>query len=205
MNSLTQQQVTVQRGQGDNHPPATSTGSTVGKMVVAPTDTVFVPLQTARDALESVMVNDESILGAGLDDYLATNAPAGLARPSLSNLYTTYSPSTALTPQSQQQQQQQLQQQRTGHVAAITSAPVVQSLQADLPAGVFGMLRGKGNQVAQGLLPDIARAWYAVNGVLVLWDYNAVNEQQTDGLVKIDHDAGNIVYCVGLVKADPSE
>ena len=30
---------------------------------------------------------------------------------------------------------------------------------------------GKGNQIAQGILPEIGRAWYAVNGILILWDY----------------------------------
>jgi hypothetical protein len=31
---------------------------------------LFVPLKTAKDAVENMMINDESILGNGLDDYL---------------------------------------------------------------------------------------------------------------------------------------
>jgi len=43
---------------------------------------LFVPLQTAREAVESMMVNDESLLGNGLDDHLGAGSMGlgGLAR-----------------------------------------------------------------------------------------------------------------------------
>ena len=43
---------------------------------------LFVPLKTAREAVESMMVNDESLLGNGLDDHLGAGSMGlgGLAR-----------------------------------------------------------------------------------------------------------------------------
>jgi hypothetical protein len=43
---------------------------------------LFVPLKTAREAVESMMINDESLLGNGLDDHLGAGSMGlgGLAR-----------------------------------------------------------------------------------------------------------------------------
>lgn len=43
---------------------------------------IFIPLKTARDAVENMMLNDESIMGNGLDDHLGAGSMGmgGLAR-----------------------------------------------------------------------------------------------------------------------------
>lgn len=56
-----------------------------------------------------------------------------------------------------------------------------------------------GCRAKQGLLPDLCRAWFVLDDMLLLWDYN----HDASRLDRCEHRAGP-VDCVGLVKADRS-
>lgn len=61
-------------------PQGTSSGQQSSPLEGDPA--LFVPLKTARDAVENMMINDESLFGNGLDDHLGAGSMGmgGLAR-----------------------------------------------------------------------------------------------------------------------------
>jgi hypothetical protein len=73
-NQAVQQSVTSAQQPSDGRSTSTTTANE--------DPALFVPLKTAREAVETMMTNDESLLGNGLDDHLGTGSMGlgGLAR-----------------------------------------------------------------------------------------------------------------------------